>query len=166
MHQIGKTHIYGSKPIDSLAASQGIIDYIDGCELLSNNDIVESDHRSCMIDIALEYYFEDELCEWDNINKVTLNPARRSRREKFIDKLEHQMQMHNVEDDLSRMENSFSNQEIETIDEVITRMFTATTKKVEGMKRNVPCSKEKEKRKSLVSCYKMRMRELKGGIVD
>ena len=85
------------------------------------------------------------MCEWDNINKVTLNPSGRSHKEKFIDELEHQMQMHNVEDDLSRMENSFSNQEIKTIDEVITRMFTVATKKVEGIKRNDPWSKEKKK---------------------
>ena len=45
-------------------------------------------------------------------------------------------------------------------------MFTAATKKVEGMKRNVPHSKEKGKRQSIVLHYEMRIRELKGGIVD
>ena len=51
------------------------MDYVDGCKLLGNNDIVESEHRSYVIDVALEDYFNNELCEWDNINKTMLNPT-------------------------------------------------------------------------------------------
>ena len=113
INQIGKTYIHGSNPIDSLATSQGIIDYIDRCKLLSNNDIIELDHYSYIIDVALEDYFDDELSEWDNINKVLLNLARRSHREKFIEELEHQLEIYNVENDLNRMEILCLNQEIE-----------------------------------------------------
>ena len=40
INQIGKTYIHGSNLIDSLAASQGIMDYIDRCKLLGNNNII------------------------------------------------------------------------------------------------------------------------------
>ena len=61
--RIGETYIYESKPIDSLAVSQGAIDCIDIYKLLSNHNAVESDYRIWLIDIALEDYFEDKLCK-------------------------------------------------------------------------------------------------------
>ena len=76
--QIGKTHIYGSNLIDSIAATLGTMDYADRCKLLRYNDIIESDHQSYAVEVAIEDYFNDKLCEWDNMNKTMLNPARRS----------------------------------------------------------------------------------------
>ena len=49
------------------------MEYVDGCKLLGNNEILESDHRSYAVDIALQDYFNDELSEWDNIGKTMLN---------------------------------------------------------------------------------------------
>jgi len=40
-------------------ATEGIISYIEGCKMLSFEEIVFSDHRSYVIDINLEEYFED-----------------------------------------------------------------------------------------------------------
>ena len=65
------------------------MDYIDRCKLLGNDNIIELDYHSYIIDIALEDYFDDELSKWDNTNKVLLNPARRSHRKKFIEELEY-----------------------------------------------------------------------------
>ena len=134
INQIGKTYKNGSKPIDSIAATSGILEFIDGCELLGYNEVVETDHRSYVIDISLEEYFNDEISEWDNINRVMLNPARRSHREKFFQELENQLNIYNVENDLNRMEISCSHNEIEVVDEIMTRMLQVATKKVEGMK--------------------------------
>jgi len=61
--QIGKTYIYRSNPIDSIAATLGIMDYVDGCKLLRNNNIMESGYQSYIVDVALEDYFNDELYE-------------------------------------------------------------------------------------------------------
>ena len=59
IHSIGKTYKNGSKPIDSIAATSGLIEYVDGCKLLGYNDVVESDHRSYVIEIAIEDYFNE-----------------------------------------------------------------------------------------------------------
>ena len=166
INQIGKTYKNGSKTIDSIAATSGILEYVDGCELLGYNEVVETDHRSYIVDISLNDYFNDEMSEWESIDKVSLNPARRSHMEKFLEELENQLNIYNIEDDLDRMEISCSHEEIEVVDDLITRMFQVATKKVEGMKRAIPFSQEKEKRRSMVLYYKMRIRELKGGAVD
>ena len=63
MQQIGRTYKHGSRTIDSIAATSGIMDYIDGCKLLDYNDIVESDHRAYVIDIAIDDYFHTEISE-------------------------------------------------------------------------------------------------------
>ena len=166
IQSIGKTHKYGSKPIDSFATTRGIMDYIDGCKLLGYNDIVETDHRSYVIEIALEDYFNEELSEWDKINKVVLNPAKRSHRDKFLVELEKQLDLYNVEDKLDRIELSCVNEELEIVDNLITKMLQISTRKVEGMNRGIPYSLEKEKRRCRVLYYKMAIKEYKGKMVD
>ena len=74
-----------------------------------------------------------------------LNSTRRSYRETFLEELENQLNIYNVENDLDRMEISCSHDEIEVIDELIIRIFQVATRKVEGMKRLIPFSHEKEK---------------------
>ena len=76
------------------------MDFIDGCKLLGYNDIIETDHRGYIIEIAIEDYFNEELSEWDKINKVILNPAQRSHREKFLKELDKQLDLYNAENDL------------------------------------------------------------------
>ena len=165
-HQIGRTYKHGSRTIDSIAATPGVIDYVDGCKLLDYNEIVESDHKAYVIDIALEDYFHVEISDWDNINKVMLNPARRSHREQFIETLEQQLNLYMLENDLDRLEESGINHEMEVLDELITNILRTATKAVEGMKRNVPYSQEKEKRRSFVLYCKMKLRQLKGIAID
>ena len=72
------TEVRGSKPIDTVAASYRIIDYVEDSQLLECNDIVFTDHRAYVIDINLEDYFNDQLSSWDEINRVMLNPSRQS----------------------------------------------------------------------------------------
>ena len=56
-----KTYIRSSSLTDSVALSSEIIDYVEGIQLLSHNDIVISDHQSCLIDINIEEYFNDQF---------------------------------------------------------------------------------------------------------
>ena len=49
----------GKHPINSIAASVRLMPYIEGYKLLNNNDILYSDHRSYLIDVNLEEYFDD-----------------------------------------------------------------------------------------------------------
>lgn len=152
LHQMGKTYIHGSKMIDAVYVMNGLMEYVEGCKLIGNNEIVEGDHRGYVIDIALEDYFEDDLGKWDGIDKVLLNLSKRSHREKFVEELERQLEIYDIEDDLDCMKISCLNKEIEKVDKLITQILNTATKKVEGMKRSIPYSYEKERidRKSVV----------------
>ena len=166
LEQIGKTYIHGSSPIDAIYASNGVLKYVDGCKILGNNEIVESDHKSYLIDIDLNEYFEDEFCEWDEVNKTILNPSRRSHREKFIKEVERQLNIYQIEIDLERMSTDCLNEEIEKIDNLITQIFRDATRKVEGIKRRIPYSHQKEKVRSKVLYCKMKLRQIQGKVVD
>ena len=52
------------------------------------------------------------------------------------------------------------------MDKIITRILNMATKKVEGMKQTILFSYEKEKRRSIVLYCKMKLREMKGIVVD
>ena len=166
MEQMDKTCKSGSKPIDSFAASAGMLEHIEGCMLLDYNEIVETDHRGYVVDIALDEYFELEFSSWDHINKVMLNPSKRSHRERFVETLENQLNTCQLEDELARMKITITHGQMEHFDEIITRMLNAATKSVEGMRRNVPFSKEKEMRRAAALHWKMEIRRIKGINVD
>ena len=68
-----------------------------------------------MFDITLEDYFDETLGEWDTINKVILNPSKRSHRETFIEELERQLDVCQLEDELERMKNACLNEKIEKL---------------------------------------------------
>ena len=58
------------------------------------------------------------------------------------------------------------NEQIECIDNLITKILNKATKYVEGPKRNVPCSKEKAKRSATIKHWKLKVRKLKGTLAD
>ena len=64
------------------------------------------------------------------------------------------------------MRNSATWQQIENVGETTSRMFDIARKKVEGMKRNMPCSQEKKKIRAMMLCSKTQIRKLKGTKVD
>ena len=50
MHEnLSKIFKYGSKAIDSIAASNRIINYIEGCKLANHNKLAETDYGEWMI---------------------------------------------------------------------------------------------------------------------
>ena len=83
-----------------------------------------------------------------------LNPARLSHRNKFVDSIEEKLKTCNVEQGLMSIENNPLNHVMEQVDKLITRILNTARKKVEGMRRNMPHSKEKEKRRSMLLCLK------------
>ena len=54
---MNKTCKSESKPIDS----SGIIEYVEGCEVINYNDIIETYYRAYMIDINIDEYFKEEV---------------------------------------------------------------------------------------------------------
>jgi len=76
-------------PINSIAATHGILEFIEECKLLPYNEVIFSDHRAYVVNINLEEYFNEQLSQWDKINKVILNPSQCSHRKKFVEELEY-----------------------------------------------------------------------------
>jgi len=121
--KLNRTNKKGSLPIDAIAASEGIFDYIEGCKMLSYAEIVDLDHRSYVIDINFEEYFKDNFSYWNKINKVLLDPSRRSHRESFCEYLEEQLDTNQIENILNRIGPYPSGEELECVDKVITRVL-------------------------------------------
>jgi len=166
LNQLDKTNVNGSLPIDSIAASQGIYEYIEGCRLVENNEIVHTDHRGYLVDVNLEEYFNDELSSWNAINKVIVNPSRRSHREKFTEIIEQQMDIYNMEEMIQDLKQNPISERIEIVDEIITRIFQVARKKIEGMQQGIPYSKEKAKIKETMSVWKTIIRKKQQKPVD
>ena len=63
-----------------------------------------------------------------------LNPAKRSHRQKFTEKLEEQLDIYQIESELEQMKVLTTHEQMEKLDEIITRMLNVALKSVEGMK--------------------------------
>ena len=127
-----------------MAAIIDLIDYADGFKIIDYEELVESNYKGCIIDLAMEDYFGSVISNQDNLNKVVLNPAHCSHREKFAESLEEQLEIYALEDNLQRMEITCLNYEIETVDSQIVSVLNTTTKKVEGMMRIILFSQKKK----------------------
>ena len=162
---LDRTHVHGSNPIDTFAASEGLIDYVEGVKLVPHNEIVNSDHRAYIVDVNVEEYFNDEFSQWNEINHVMLDPAKKSHRMKFIEELEYQLDLHQIESLIENFPNP-THQQIETLDEIITLVLNKATTKVEGQKRNMPYSTDKARCQGEIKCWKLRIKQDKGMIID
>ena len=94
-----------------------------------------------------------------------LNPAKKSHREKFLEELEIQLDLHQIETLIEYCPN-LTYQQIETIDEIIALALNKATKKVEGQRRNVPYSARKAKCQGEIKHWKLRGQKEKGLIID
>ena len=72
-----------SNTIDTIAASEGLIDFIEQLKLLAHDEILPSDYRVHTVDINLEDYFNEELNYWDKMHHIRLDPTRKGYQLKF-----------------------------------------------------------------------------------
>ena len=86
------TQVRGSKPIDTIAVSHGMLEHVEGHRLMECKEIILIDHRSHLIDLNLEGHFKDQMSDWDETNKVILNLSRKSHREKFVQSIREQLE--------------------------------------------------------------------------
>ena len=107
------------------------------------NDIILTDHRSYIIDLNLEAYFDQHLSEWDQINHSILNPSRRSHREKFYMSLHTQLSFIDIKEKILEIYDHPSNKQIEVIDEMITDVLQNAVRSIQGINRNIPFSQQK-----------------------
>ena len=87
----------GFNSINSIAVSLNLMKYVEGCKLLEINEVIATDYRSYIIDINFEEYFQENLTNWDNINKTMLNSSRKSHREQFKERLEELIVLYHLE---------------------------------------------------------------------
>ena len=57
------TNINEKYPIDSLVATYGILEHIEGYKLVNNNEIIYSNHRRYVINTNLEEHFKNQFSE-------------------------------------------------------------------------------------------------------
>jgi len=113
MRNIDNTFIRGSKLIDTITMSNGIIQYIKECRLIEENAIVLSDHHVYLVDVNLEQYFSKQFSSWDGINRSVLNSARRSHREKFVQVVEQQLDVMHIENEIDEAAKAPSQERLE-----------------------------------------------------
>ena len=131
IEDLDRTHIHDTNPINSMVVIEETLKCVKGLRLLHCNKITPLDHRACMIDFNAEEYFQDDISNWQEINHVKLNLSRWSHREMFADELEHQLEMHNLEESVCL--SNLTCQQIENVDKFITWTLDAARKKVEGI---------------------------------
>ena len=95
-----------------------------------------------------------------------LNLVRRSHRNVFVELIEEQLDVYKLENELNEMMKSTIYHQIETVDIIIIKIINTATKKVEGMKRNVPYSNEKKRCRASLLYSKIQLRKCKGIVVD
>ena len=59
VNALDKTYAHRSNRIDSIALSEGIMEYEEGTKLLEYNNIVFADHRAYLLDVNMEEYFDE-----------------------------------------------------------------------------------------------------------
>ena len=138
------TYRDGSKCIDTIAASESILSFVEGCRLHEINEILNTDHCGYVVDINLKEYFDQEFSSWDQINKSLLDPEKRSHREKFEELIEKTLDSMDIEGNLVKLiKGSSLKQQLEMIDKDITYALNKVRKKIKGSQRGIPYLKEK-----------------------
>ena len=95
----------------TIAASESILLFVEGCRLHEINEILDTDHRRYVVDIDLKEYFDQEFSSWDQINKSLLDPGKRSHREKFKELIEKTLDSIDIKGNLAKLiEGSLSKQ--------------------------------------------------------
>ena len=67
--RLDKTHAQWSNAIDSVVALEGLIEFVKGSMIVSNQEIINTDHSAYVIDVKLEEYFNEEFSHWDKMKQ-------------------------------------------------------------------------------------------------
>ena len=76
--RLDKIEIIGSTLIDSIVSSAGEIEYIKEYTLLHSNQFAYLDYSAWIVNTNLDDHFREQLSSHDGMNKVILNPSKRS----------------------------------------------------------------------------------------
>ena len=77
--------------IDSIAASEGLMPFIEGFEAIEFDEKTSSDHSGHVVKLNLENFYNENLNEINQSNRSKLYSSRRSNKEIFILKIEEEL---------------------------------------------------------------------------
>jgi len=82
---------YSVKCVNAIATTAGLLQYVDGCEMIESNELIVTDYRGYLINFNLERYFECKQFVLDDINSLKLDSRWASHKKLFVEKVEEYM---------------------------------------------------------------------------
>ena len=64
-NNLDNTFKYGTKCIDIIMCTYGLIEYVAGCQLIECDEVVLNDHRGYLLDIKVERYCQCKLNKYN-----------------------------------------------------------------------------------------------------
>ena len=117
------THKDRKNYINIVVISYGLVEYVKGSKLVEYDEIVNSDHRGYLVNINIVNYFDNSNSIYDKINKISLNLEKRSYRKKFIDVIDHYIEMFKIKVKLKVVEKQRTKGVIESFDAIIMEII-------------------------------------------
>ena len=106
---------------------------------------MESDHRGCLTDIYLAECFAEYFAEDDEMFERSINPNRKTHRDKFADKCNKMLDSTNIERELNEVNGDYDHAKIEQIESDVTHVLMKTHKSAEGDVLRTDTSSEQRK---------------------
>ena len=145
------TYKYRAKYIDTIAATAGILEIVDGCEITNFKEIIYIDYQRYIIDFNLKAYFKLETFHIDCNEGSMLDSSRKSHRNKFIEKAEELIESFRLIDTFNEHCNEYASREmLDKLDKEMISILNIVRKHVKDLKRKVPFSKAKLKTRAKV----------------
>ena len=139
------TYKYGSKCIDVVMCTYGIIDYISGCQLTECDKVIINDHRGYLVDIEIERYCETTISDYDKLNRTVLKHTRKSHVQQFNDKVNELLDNAKLQKRVLELVHVNNHKAFNVIDNIFMEILKKARAVVEGPKRTLPFSQCKLK---------------------
>jgi len=104
--------IRDSKCIDSVMASEGILEHIKGCRLVDYNEILLTEYRKYLFDINIQEYFKSKSFNINKIYSSKLNSKWQSHMNKFTEKVDKLIELTNLQEMIDNYYNRYATDEI------------------------------------------------------
>ena len=134
------TFKYGTKCIDVVLCSYGLLEYISGCQIVECDEVILNDHRGYVVDLEIERYCQCKLSRYDNPKHASLNNTKKSHVDKFNEKVNELMESFNLKQYVVELQYIRGKDQFDIIDEMFTKIFSKARSAVEGPTRSIPFS--------------------------
>jgi len=142
-----KTYKKGSNQIDVVFTNESLLRYVRGSRLVDFNKVVISDHIGFLLDIDYEKYFGI---------RASVYLSNRKHKAQFYTKLDKYIEQIELLEKTARIcTNRVTVVDLNRLDDAIMYVLSAARRYVEGSKRNVPYSRQKQIKESTVKYLKV-----------